>query len=26
MKDGILELRVPKQEEAKAKAIPINIK
>ncbi len=26
MKDGILELRIPKQEEAKAKAIPINIK
>jgi HSP20 family protein len=26
MKDGILELRIPKQEEAKAKAIPISIK
>ncbi|MFC2146209.1 Hsp20/alpha crystallin family protein [Acidobacteriota bacterium] len=26
MKDGILELRIPKQEEAKAKSIPINIK
>jgi len=26
MKDGILELRIPKKEEAKAKAIPIDIK
>jgi len=26
MKDGILELRIPKQEEAKTKAIPITIK
>jgi len=26
MKDGILELRIPKAEEKKAKAIPINIK
>jgi HSP20 family protein len=26
MKDGILELRIPKKEEAKAKAIPIKIK
>jgi len=26
MKDGILELRIPKQEEAKSKSIPINIK